>query len=172
MEYIRALIPLAMLAIYLLESRSAKANDVRYSGMTKVTVSFFVTAIVWFTLAVALLLLTQTFIDPPPSVAEHFGFAVFFLSMILIGVQNKSYVLYFDDNKIIRTRFFGAPMTVEMSELRGFKTKHYAQSSSKTHILTLASGKKLRIPIGMLGGVEQVELEKWLSKFAANHCPE
>ncbi len=170
MEYIRALIPLTMLAIYLLESRTAKANDARYSDMTKVKVSFLVTAIVWFTIAVALLLLTQTFIDPPPSVAGHFGFAAFFLSMIFIGLQNKSYTLYFGDNKIIRTRLFGAPMTAEMSELQSFKTKHYAQSSSKTHILTLSSRKKLRIPVGMLGGEEVTALEKWLSVKVANHC--
>ncbi|RTR34727.1 hypothetical protein [Shewanella atlantica] len=168
MQFFYILIPLALVLVIYLERKYIKEHDEKYSGLDLVTMSHFVSGITWFASIVALILLAQTFVDPPNSVIGHLGFAAFFVLCVVIAVQNRTHRLYFDETQIVRTRIIGAPMVSTLADLKQVELKSYSDSSSETYILTFTAGKPVKIPIGMMEGEQLAKLKTLLNRYKMN----
>ncbi|WP_299796265.1 hypothetical protein [uncultured Shewanella sp.] len=165
MQFFYILIPLALVLIIYLERKYIKEQDERYLGFHLVTMSIFASGITWFASVVALVLLAQTFVDPPNSILGHLAFAAFFVLCVIIAVQNRTYRLYFDERQIVCTRIMGEPVTSSLAALKRVELKSYSDSSSETYILTFTEGKPLKIPIGMMEGEGIDKLKSMLGRY-------
>ncbi|KLN63849.1 hypothetical protein [Vibrio sp. VPAP30] len=168
-EYIRALIPLLMLAFFAVLKSHKESTRERFPDMKGVQISFLGLVISWFTILIALFLFTQLVIDPPASFYMALFMFVLVFAMVVIALQQLSYQLLFDDQGLVISRVLGKTKQCRFASVIEAKEKWYASEggSNRVVFLKLATGK-VRIPISMLGGLHHHELESLLTELLDN----
>ncbi|EGQ7984166.1 hypothetical protein HJA60_004246 [Vibrio vulnificus] len=170
-EYVRALIPLGLLVAFEVTKRHKERASHEYIGMKSVQLSILGVFISWFSIFIALLLFTQLIIDPPSSLyMTCFMFTIIIL-VTMISLQHLSLKVFFNDDGFTIRSLFGKAKYCDFAKVMEVKEKRYAgEGNSRVIILILSTGK-VKLPISMLGGLHQDELDSLL-KNVMDNCAE
>lgn len=165
-EFSRVLVPLLMCSIFVILQRHKEKNNRKHKETKNVNLSFFGQIISWFSILISTILLSQIFIDTPDSVAMVVLFILFIAAALAIGLQQLSLRIFFDNKGLAVTSLFSTTKTCNFSDVISVKEKRYSGNGARVFILQLAN-QRIRIPISMLSGLYQHELEALLQRI--NH---
>ncbi|WP_036798195.1 hypothetical protein [Photobacterium marinum] len=150
-EYSRALVPFIALLTFLFIDRKRKEFDEQYSGMKCLSLTYFGRVIVWFSVLVSSILLSQLIITPPEATYSAFLFLLLIAAILTIAVEHLTYRVYFNDHRLVIISALRKPNCCEFYDVLSVKEKVYGGDNGKVYVIILEN-KKIRIPTSMLGG--------------------